>query len=56
MLVGPTVVYAYMQAIGTVTDHLVNCYRYRIAMVDRLRIKERAEHRRPLALEFHVLL
>ena len=27
--VGPTVVYAYMQAIGMVTDHLVNCYRYR---------------------------
>ena len=27
--VGPTVVYAYMQSIGMVTDHLVNCYRYR---------------------------
>jgi DNA-3-methyladenine glycosylase I len=27
--VGPTVVYAYMQAIGMVTDHLVDCYRYR---------------------------
>ena len=27
--VGPTVIYAYMQAIGMVTDHLVGCYRYR---------------------------
>jgi len=27
--VGPTVVYAYMQAIGIVVDHLVDCYRYR---------------------------
>jgi DNA-3-methyladenine glycosylase I len=27
--VGPTVVYAYMQAIGMVVDHLVDCYRYR---------------------------
>jgi len=26
---GPTVVYAYMQAIGIVVDHLVDCYRYR---------------------------
>jgi DNA-3-methyladenine glycosylase I len=27
--VGPTVVYAYMQAIGMVIDHLLDCYRYR---------------------------
>ena len=27
--VGPTVVYAYMQAIGMVNDHLVDCFRYR---------------------------
>ena len=27
--VGPTVVYAYMQAIGIVVDHLVDCYRHR---------------------------
>jgi DNA-3-methyladenine glycosylase I len=26
--VGPTIVYAYMQAVGMVNDHLVNCYRY----------------------------
>src|ERR1700740_46891 len=27
--VGPTVVYAYMQAVGRVNDHLVDCFRYR---------------------------
>jgi 3-methyladenine DNA glycosylase Tag len=27
--VGPTVAYAYMQAVGMVNDHLVDCYRYR---------------------------
>ena len=27
--VGPTVTYAYMQAIGMVTDHTVDCFRYR---------------------------
>jgi enoyl-CoA hydratase/carnithine racemase len=27
--VGPTVIYAYMQAIGMVTDHTVDCFRYR---------------------------
>ena len=27
--VGPTVVYAYMQAAGMVNDHLVDCFRYR---------------------------
>ncbi|HEY3132930.1 MAG TPA: DNA-3-methyladenine glycosylase I [Acidobacteriota bacterium] len=26
---GPTVVYAHMQAIGMVNDHTVNCFRYR---------------------------
>ena len=26
--VGPTIIYAYMQAIGIVNDHLVDCYRY----------------------------
>lgn len=26
--VGPTVCYAYMQAVGLVNDHLVDCYRY----------------------------
>jgi DNA-3-methyladenine glycosylase I len=27
--VGPTIVYAYMQAVGLVNDHLVGCFRYR---------------------------
>jgi DNA-3-methyladenine glycosylase I len=27
--VGPTICYAYMQAIGMVNDHVVGCYRYR---------------------------
>lgn len=26
---GPTVVYAHMQAIGMVNDHIVNCFRYK---------------------------
>ena len=26
--VGPTVIYAYMQATGMVNDHLVSCFRY----------------------------
>ena len=27
--VGPTIVYAYLQAVGVVDDHLVSCFRYR---------------------------
>jgi len=27
--VGPTIVYAHMQAVGMVNDHLVNCFRYK---------------------------
>jgi DNA-3-methyladenine glycosylase I len=27
--VGPTIVYAYLQAVGVVNDHLVSCFRYR---------------------------
>lgn len=27
--VGPTIVYAYMQAVGMVNDHLTTCYKYR---------------------------
>ena len=27
--VGPTIIYAHMQATGMVNDHLVDCYRYR---------------------------
>jgi DNA-3-methyladenine glycosylase I len=27
--VGSTIMYAYMQAVGMVNDHLVDCFRYR---------------------------
>lgn len=27
--VGPTIIYAYMQAVGLVNDHAVDCFRYR---------------------------
>ena len=30
--VGPTVMYAYLQAVGMVNDHLVECFRYREIM------------------------
>ena len=26
--VGPTICYAFMQAVGMVNDHLANCFRY----------------------------
>jgi DNA-3-methyladenine glycosylase I len=40
--VGPTVVYAHMQAVGMVNDHLVGCFRYReIRRLDS--VSERAD-------------
>ena len=27
--VGPTIIYAHIQAVGMANDHLVNCFRYR---------------------------
>ena len=27
--VGPTICYAFMQAVGMVNDHLVECFRYK---------------------------
>jgi DNA-3-methyladenine glycosylase I len=27
---GPTIVYAFMQAVGMVNDHLVDCHRYEV--------------------------
>jgi DNA-3-methyladenine glycosylase I len=27
--IGPTVIYAYMQATGMVNDHLIDCFRYK---------------------------
>ena len=35
--VGSTVMYAHMQAVGMVNDHLVDCYRYRAVMRGRAR-------------------
>jgi DNA-3-methyladenine glycosylase I len=31
---GPTVVYAHMQAVGMVNDHVVDCFRYRELLLD----------------------
>jgi NADPH:quinone reductase-like Zn-dependent oxidoreductase len=40
--VGSTVVYAYMQSVGMVNDHLVDCFRYReIEQLWRTQIEER---------------
>ena len=33
--VGPTIIYAFMQAAGLVNDHLVECYRYREVQAGR---------------------
>jgi DNA-3-methyladenine glycosylase I len=30
--VGPTIVYAFMQAVGMVNDHLVHCHRHQPCM------------------------
>ncbi len=35
--VGPTIMYAHMQAIGLVNDHLVSCFRYHELRADRTR-------------------
>jgi DNA-3-methyladenine glycosylase I len=32
--VGPTIVYAFMQAVGMVNDHIVTCYRHRELLAD----------------------
>ena len=32
--VGTTVIYAHMQAVGMVNDHLVECFRYREVATD----------------------
>jgi DNA-3-methyladenine glycosylase I len=30
--VGPTIIYAFMLAVGMVNDHTVDCFRYRMAI------------------------
>ena len=34
--VGSTICYAFMQAVGMVNDHVVDCYRYKQLDVDRV--------------------
>jgi DNA-3-methyladenine glycosylase I len=38
--VGSTICYAFMQAVGMVNDHLLDCYRYRdlSSMIDQRRV------------------
>ena len=31
--IGSTIIYAYLQAIGVVNDHTINCFRYREVML-----------------------
>jgi len=45
--VGPTIVYAFMQAVGMVNDHLVTCYRH--AEVEALREAPQSRPKRPRA-------
>jgi DNA-3-methyladenine glycosylase I len=45
--VGPTIVYAFLQAVGIVNDHLVSCYRH--AEVEALAAAPRAKPKRPRA-------
>ena len=47
--VGPTVIYAYMQAVGIVNDHLVGCFRYR-EIADRIEENARTVARRRFAV------
>ena len=42
--VGSTVIYAHMQAVGMVNDHLIECFRYRD--VTRLALPSASSHRR----------
>jgi len=35
---GPTIVYAFMQAVGMVNDHLVTCFRYRQRLLSALQV------------------
>jgi DNA-3-methyladenine glycosylase I len=33
--VGPTICYAFMQAVGMVNDHLVDCFRYQVVQLNK---------------------
>jgi DNA-3-methyladenine glycosylase I len=41
--VGPTIVYAFMQAVGMVNDHLVTCYRHEecVKLARKLKLRAR---------------
>jgi len=41
--VGPTTMYAFMQAMGLVNDHLVGCWAREVCEVERTRVSERLE-------------
>ena len=45
--VGPTIVYAFMQAVGMVNDHLVTCYRYNELISPAPGIGRSADRRAP---------
>src|SRR5262249_50510531 len=45
--VGPTIVYAFMQAVGMVNDHLVSCYCHSKASTSRKKAKPAAKPKRP---------
>lgn len=45
--VGPTVIYAQMQAVGMVNDHLVDCFRYRTILVAQRHLKQGGRRRAP---------
>lgn len=40
--VGTTICYAYMQAVGLVNDHTVDCFRYRVCTGGRTSVRRRA--------------
>jgi DNA-3-methyladenine glycosylase I len=43
--VGPTICYAFMQAVGMVNDHVATCYRYRGASLKHKGTKSTKEHK-----------
>ena len=41
--VGPTIVYAFMQAVGMVDDHLTHCFKYRRRRPSRVKKTKRPD-------------
>jgi DNA-3-methyladenine glycosylase I len=46
--VGPTIIYAFMQSVGMVNDHLVDCFRYRELAVSPKKTRSTGRPRRQL--------